>query len=535
MITSRRYYAVLLLIALVGLGARAFHMHTPEGSDDAMYRVAATELFGPHLAKFPTMMYYARIGIGTILRAWFTLFGTGLYVTAPLLLVLSLTSLVLFAAACRLVMDQTATLVASALYWLHPIAIQFDGVLEADEFAMPFLLAAFLFFMLYLTRARSAYLLPAGIFAGLVILSKEYYVLIVLPFAIAILRDPAARGSRLSRLVLLAMGVVCGMAADPVLNYLDSGNPLAHISGVNRYGELQATWERIPEFSLKQAASSLIERGAYLEYLLQDFGVAGGIALVSGWAYLFCKRRSLPCAVALAAATVFFAFLSFTPVKFRPLIFAEVQPRYTLVLLPFLAFGAGPLIAGFFNGIADATLRKLGVFALALLCALNCCVPNTRIGRVRVLECRALINLMKEKTAWGATTIVCPQNYRTLILDQMIAPGFTFKYAKERERPVIWHEFGDIPEEWLDEPATGFFVPVTAIERAPVVAPGENRAATADDVPDPRPALARAGFEAHELRVPDTSTRTWLARLGIPLKGKRIGWFYVRPVSGETH
>src|SRR5260370_234983 len=134
--SCRRYISLLILIALVGLAARAFHLHTPEGSDDAMYRVAATELFGPHLAKFPTTVYYARIGIGVILRAWFEIFGTGLYVTAPLLLMFSLLNLLLFTSACRLIMDEKATLLAATLYWLHPIAIQFDTVLEADEFAI---------------------------------------------------------------------------------------------------------------------------------------------------------------------------------------------------------------------------------------------------------------------------------------------------------------------------------------------------------------------------------------------------------------
>jgi hypothetical protein len=371
---------------------------------------------------------------------------------------------------------------------------------------------------------------------------KEYYVLILLPFAICILRTTDKRSRKFRNVVILGVGALCGVALDPVLNYIDSGDWLAHAGPLLDVGErirqahpvFEIGWAVEGDMGLKGWLKLLLARFAYLGFLLLNYGIAGGIVLVAGWSYLIMNVRSPRQTLPLAASLVFFFFLSFMPVSLHPFTFVEQQTRYALVWIPFLAMGAGQAVLVVLNSAAGTNARRAAVLALLLLWGVNLSIPNKRSGKDEImLHCRGLRKVMKESQRLEISDIVCPWGYGWYIPEEFATPGITLKFAKMPvgDQRVPAAEFGDISEELLTSPKTAFFVPtyfIMALAELRKESGLSNR-----EIPDLRAILEGAGLRASEVRVPDSSTSAWAAYFGMPVRGEFIALFYVKSADGR--
>src|SRR5438477_12616625 len=123
--SARRYLCLLLLIAVTGVAVRAFHFNLTGRSDEKYYRLAASEFCAARISDVPSA-YYCRAGLNAVLFAWFQLFGMSLEANAVLMFILCVTTFFLFSVACRVLLGESAALIAAALFWLHPIALMFD-------------------------------------------------------------------------------------------------------------------------------------------------------------------------------------------------------------------------------------------------------------------------------------------------------------------------------------------------------------------------------------------------------------------------
>src|SRR5262245_967903 len=110
--SAGRYYSVLFVIVVAGIVARAVHFNITDGFDDARYRVAAAEFAAPHAADLPGP-YYARVGLRAILWAWSQACGDSLAATTTLMFCLSVTTVLLFASACRSLVGERAAVIGS--------------------------------------------------------------------------------------------------------------------------------------------------------------------------------------------------------------------------------------------------------------------------------------------------------------------------------------------------------------------------------------------------------------------------------------
>ncbi len=531
--SPHRYFCLLILIAVTGVAARAFHFNLTGRSDEKCHRLAASEFGATRVSGLPAC-YYMRAGMNAVLFAWSQVFGMSLKANAVLMFILCVTTFFLFSAACRILLGEGAALMAAALFWLHPIALIYDPHVASDSFALPVMMAAVLLFLKHLDRNRIRCLVGAGLLAGVVFTMKEYYVLILLPFAICILRTTDKRSRKFRKVVILAVGALCGVALDPVLNYIDSGDWLAHAGPMLDYGERILQRDGPAAMGLKGWLKLLLARFTHLGSVLLNYGIAGGIVLVAGWSYLIMTVRSPRQTLPLAASLVFFFFLSFMPVSLHPLTFVEQQARYALVWIPFLAMGAGQAVLVVLNSVADTNARRAAVLALLLHLGVNLSIPNKRSGNDPMLHYHGLRKVIKDSQRLEISDIVCPWGYGMIIPEEIVTPGITLKFAKMPvgDQRVPANEFGDI-SEFLTAPKTAFYVPARFIDSTALAEVEQETGLSNREIPDLRAILEGAGLRASEVRVPASSTSAWAAYFGMPIRGTSIGLFYVKGADGR--
>ena len=168
--------------------------------------------------------------------------------------------------------------------------------------------------------------------------------------------------------------------------------------------------------SKSSGISSLVgllgSRFKYLYYLLAENGIVGGVVLLAGAVYLgSLSKARLDCRLLFMIPILFFVFLSLMLMSFRPLRFLTQEPRYIIVVVPFLAVGAaGAIVAAWSRLADDVALRRCFAALLATTAALNLWLPNYRNTAVPLAT--VMRNAVAESKSAGAKVLVLPWYYR---------------------------------------------------------------------------------------------------------------------------
>jgi len=362
-------------------------------------------------------------------------------------------------------------------------------------------------FVRYLGSGRLRTLVAAGLSAALLFSVKDYYVLILGCYGLAVLTRQGSWRQRLGRLGVLAGCVVAGVALPCLLHLWESGRWTRGVVYARAYSEGAVG----TGFDLGH-----VLKLNYLHWLVSDSGVGGsGVLYLLGVCFLLLKARGDGRARLLAlAAGAFLAFLSFMPVGFRPLRFIEQQPRYLLPVEPLLAVGAGGALAALIRSCPDAAARRAALAFLALFCLLQARSANLSAP---VLYGRHTVGAgvrggVAQARAHGLHTVVLPSSFEQVVPDSYRRLGCELVYAAPGpDFAGSALPLGEI-EPYLDREGVGVYVPACLRVQEPKQ---YDRAVRM---------LAGRGYRPVEIHHVRSSTDCWKVRLGLrpdPNAGRR--------------
>src|SRR5262249_16147504 len=149
--------------------------------------IAARELFAPQTIHLHPI-YYGRISWRAVLALWGAPWGVTLETSAVLMFLLSGLTMVATAAAATRLAGRAAGLLAALVYATHPLAVLTDVLPLPDGLGVALVTVALVLFLRYLRHGRPASLLLAAVLVGVTVSVKEYFILLAIPFALALLR-----------------------------------------------------------------------------------------------------------------------------------------------------------------------------------------------------------------------------------------------------------------------------------------------------------------------------------------------------------
>jgi hypothetical protein len=508
--SGRTYWLVLTGIIALGVVLRLFYFDVTIGSDDQRYIIAARKFVGADPSPMSDA-YLMRIGWRAILAAGTSALGEiSLDRAAYFLFFLSTLSAVLLALLTRTLFGDVASWIAVALHATLPVNMLFDVVCLSDSLAVPLLLGSACCFARFLGSGRSGPLLGALAIAALLPSVKETFAIIFGVYGLCVLLRPDRLGTRCLRAVLVVVSAGLGIGLYLGLHFWESGNPWRGFGAIGNYCAMSPSSEA---FNLANAL-----RCNYLRWLCYDFCGTGGY----GWLYLpgllfllACAWRDAGARFVGFAAGAYLLFLSAMPTSWHPLRFVEQQPRYLMVVEPFLAAGVGAAFGWFLRTCPWRLPRLAAVALLAYVCALNAASANPvapyLYGRpTAATGPRASLALLRAR---GDTRLVMPSHWDDVIPDGFRRQEIEVCFAPP-SAPVLaaqdGHEdMGDLAA-LLPGPGTGFYLPA-GIETLP-----SHRAAVKQ--------LEQAGYHGLVLSCPCSALGVWLETCGVRPQGCLVRW-----------
>jgi Dolichyl-phosphate-mannose-protein mannosyltransferase len=523
--STRRYTISLLLIVAVGMAGRLFHFNLATNSDEQHYIVFARQLSGP--VPVPILRTFTtRIVWGWTLNLWGRLCALNLQWTAVLMFLFAAASIVLVAMIAKRVFGPAAALVAAAIQATYFINLRYDIMATSDSMAVPITLLSTLLLLDFLKSGRTVRLVFAGALIGVLIGIKDYYAMISIPFSICLLLRPQPAppfASRIGHVAVLGISATTVASLVLLLNYLCLGDALHQFRGISSL---------LPDADSKSSGAAWFiavvgSRFKYFFYMLAENGITGGIVLLVGAVYLGSLARArLDCRLLFMIPVLFFAFLSLMFLSLRPLNFLPQEPRYLIVLAPFLAVGAAGAIVATWARIADdPVLRRCFAVLLMLNAALNLWLPNYRNTTVPVAT--AVRNGLAGSKSAGAAALVLPWYYRWSAPDGPIFRGLDVRYAdpwpdsfdrvlRAAPKGGFDYTYGQIDAILKDPLPVAFYVPMDKDNDAEIKR------------------LPKAGFRRIDLAGSTSSLRNWLEFFGLVKGDTPCGWLYVRDKNGPN-
>jgi hypothetical protein len=519
MMSARRYTIWLLAIVAVGMAGRLFHFNLATNSDEQHYIVFARQLSGP--VPVPILHFFTtRIVWGWTLNLWGRLCALNLEWTSVLMFLFAAASIVLVAMIAKRVFGLAAALVAAAIQATYFINLRYDVMTTSDSMGVPIILLSTVLLLDFLKRGKIVRLVFAGALLGALIGIKDYYATISIPFSICLLFRPQPAPpirSRIGHVAFLGVSAIAVALLVLLLNYLTLGDALH---------QFRRLTDNLPTSDSKSsgiawAVGLLGGRFKYLFYVLAENGIVGGVVLLVGAVYLgsLAKQR-LDCRLLFMIPVLFLAFLSLMFLSLRPLQFLPQEPRYVIVLVPFLAIGAaGAIVAAWARISDDAVLRHCFCVMLATTAALNLWLPNYR--NIAVPVATAVRNAVAESKSAGANVLVLPWYYRWSTPDGPIFRGLDVRYSdtwpdsfdrvlRAAPRGGFDYTYGQIDAILKDHRPTAIYVPLDMSNDQEI-----------KKLPD-------AGFRRVDLAGSTSSLRNWLEFFRLVKGDTACGWLYVR-------
>lgn len=523
-LAGRHYWAALLLVVLVGLGARLLHFHPYLGSDDQRWLIAASEMArGAEPSLHP--VYYTRVLWSWVLIIWGEVFALTLESTAVLMFGLAALTIVSVAQCARTLFGERAALLAAIVYATHPIAVTFDTHTLPDGLAVAMLAASMLFFARYLGGGRLPWLAAAGVLAGLLYSAKSYFALVGLPMA-AVLALPFGNRLGLRHIVTLVGAVLSGVLCNGLLSVAASVDTFNVFGTLGEYAQRLSVPRPNAYEGWKAVVDTLTDRLAYLRSLY--FGYGGAVGLVMLWATFLLLVKTLDgrkYVFLLLVVVSFLLFLIAMPASISPLVLVEVQDRYLMVVLPALSVAAGQALLLALNGLQTLGLRYAALGLLVCVSVFNLTVPSNLLDRYNLLEIEGLRASLDVAAHQGIEEVVVPRDFRERMPDSYFRRGVAIRFV----------DFEHMISPASPSPSLGsrsaVFIPRDAYRRLQdplrtgdynAITERGRHAALVDD-------LTAIGFKPSPIRVPYDTPRVWLERLGVSTRGQLVAWILIRP------
>jgi hypothetical protein len=524
----RQYGLPLAMITIGGLVIRFLHFSLALGSDDQVWVTVANEV-SADAAHSDEHVYYTRLLWTWLLIAWGSLGSLSLEWTAVLMFALSALTTLFIAAGTRAAFGAHAALLAAAVYAAHPIAVAYDTATLPDGLAVCMLAATFWCFLRYLQVPRRGLLIVAGLLIGLLFGVKNYFMLVSLTCAWALLASVRDWRRWIVPVGILASAAFAGVGIALLLGVASEVDSSSHVTSFGNYVRYIS---QVPasgaDQGLRQLLMLLVERAEGATLLFFGFGALMGTLTLFGFAHSLCESRRMPAHLFLAStAALFLLFLMFMPVRLSPLTFTQLHERYLTVLLPALAISAGAALAGAWAAFGARPLRIAAAAAFVAVIGYSAWIPGEMHDRYGRLELRGLAQVVAEAPAHGTRQLLLPAYLHRIVPTSYRGVGVQLRFVELDSSAGA--------ASALDAVATNPSTAVVAI-RAPYrylterLRTGDYGESTAYGDYDSLMREARArGFSIEEVRVPYDTARVWLARLGMATRGQLVGWVIRKP------
>lgn len=504
-----KFWFLLGLIIAVGLAARAFHYNLASLSDEQQYVT-----FARHLTEdvpVPARLGWStRILWGWALNLWGQMQGISVESEASLMFLLAGLGIALTALIGKSIYGRAAGLIAAALIAVFPIDVRYDVMTTPDSLAWTMLLGSVLLFLRYLQSGGRTALGAAAFTAGLLIGVKDYYCFIIFCYIATLLAHPPFRADK-SQWLILGLGFIAGLLPSFILQYLATGDFLRQFRAFEGMTEQYDAHDARRGFA-RTLLSELGSRFKYFNWLLLDNGPLG-IVLILGLPFVASQAvKRLDCRTVFLAIVGYGVFLSLFPLRLSPLAFVEQQPRYAMVVLPFLAVGAGGSLASAMASLGGKkNVSASAAFALLIAGAISLWLPNYAPavrGVPASVAVRACIEQAKEH---HAATLIVPWAYHRIIPTSYYDRGVKIQIADLEQEDISRVDYGRI-DEYLKAPGPiAVYVPPGMVDDPTIVELAKS--------PD---------FHKDPVLVPGSSLHSWLIANG---KGKPdlvAGYVYLR-------
>lgn len=529
---ERHYYLLLLAILGIGILARLFHFHLTLGSDDQRYIIAARRLMGDREIVLPSV-YYGRIVWRWILALWGWWPGLTLESSAALMFLLSCISILSIAQAARMTFGIRAGLLAAAVYATHPLTVLYDVYTLPDNLAVALLAVSIVCFLKYVRTSHLSLLCLAAFVIGLTLAVKEYFVLLAFSFGICLLLEQND-SVKLRNVAFFLFFFSLGLSTDFMFHAWESGDPLAHWSVTATYGDrLFALGDYAGYSGPKLIARMAVDRLSYIESLFFSFGGVAGFISLGGLLFVIMnERRRMECRMLMVGIVTFFVFLCATPAKLWPLTFVEMQERYLIVLMPFLAICAGGAISAGLESLRDRGKQASAGALLLVAFAYNLTIPNNIQDRYRILEFDGIRKVLKNAKGKQMSDLFLPAKYNEYVPDSYHSYGVRLRFLTTSEFAAV----DEIIETLREETGRAVFIPripYRMLEKFYRMGDPPFSELYSSRNWELMKRLDSNGFEREFVFVPNTSFRSWLTLLEFDAKDHLVGWLYM-PDFGQV-
>jgi hypothetical protein len=509
--SRRRYRWCLAAIVLIGILGRLLHLEVPASADEEMYLAAAKLLSQPNGPPTPHV-FETRILWSWTLNVWGKLTSLSVHSSFKLMLLFSIASILLAAAISKRMFGQLAGLFTAGIVSFYYINVVTDARTFPDGMAIPMLLASTLLFLNYRQSNQRWQLIGCALLTGLLLPTKEYFILVAGAYLFSLWFDK--RPGQAPRARLIDIGVLLGVFAvgassSLLLHYLHSGNPLGQFQDLD-FGERELKFIYFDKDL--SPVGMLLDRLSYVRFLFTENGITGGILLLGGGIFLAANwRRREDCRLLFNAALIFVLFLTFMPMKIKPLLFVVAQSRYMLVFTPFLAVGAGGLLSTLLARLeTDKALRAIAWTTLIICAVLNLWLPNYRYGDRPPSVLTAINECVDRQDQYGFKELILPwQMWQWAVISEYDSRRH-FLLA-DRGESKARSEYGDIDKLLADHTTAAVFVPPSMMQDKNI-----------------RPLVCNGDFRSEPIMLPNSSVNSWFTRLGHPRGLTVAGYLFVR-------
>jgi hypothetical protein len=470
-------------------------------------------------------VYTTRIIWGGVINLWGRLWEMNLEWTAVLMFLFAASSILLVSMIGRRVFGPAAALLAAAIQATYFINLRYDVMVTPDSLAVPLTLLSTLMLLDFLALGHLFRLVAAGALIGALIGIKDYYAMISIPFSICLLLRPPplppARQwllKRIGEIAILGFAATATASLVLLLNYFQFGDALHQFHG---FGAVLRDTGDSGSGGFASIVAVIGGRFKYFYYMLAEHGVVGGVMFLVGAVYLgSLAMKRLDCRLLFMIPMLFLIFLSLMFLSLRPLRFIAQEPRYIILLAPYLAIGAAGAIAAAWDRIRDdVVLRRCFAVLLAATAALNLWLPNYRNAVVPVAT--TLRNSVALSITSGASYLVLPWYFRWSAPDGPTLKGIEVRYTEpkpdyaERVDRAMYlgrfdYQLGQIDTAVADGGPAAIFVPEDMGSDTTVKA------------------LEARGFRKIDLLGSTSSLRNWMEFSGLAKGDTSCGWLYVR-------
>lgn len=521
----RKFWLALIALLLTGVAVRLLHHGPGMGSDDQRWILSAQHFITEGEKPQIQLVYFTRSVFLAILALWGQVTDFTVASALPLMLAMSCAATAVLAMTARSLYGNGAGLLTAALYCLHPLVVKFDTYVLPDNLAIVILTLALFSMITYLRHAKRSMLVLSGLLAGLAFGTKQYFILIIVPFSMLVVFEAGAGWRWRSRnCLMIVFGLGVGLAFSFTLQYLSNGDPLSEMRISQGYSQVIMSRDGISLATIhaKDVVSLFQQRVQYIALLLSNYGLIS-LLMTGGLVAGVVAAKGDRVALLLAGAAIgFLLFLMFMPVQMRPLVLVEMQDRYLMVVLPPLALLTGRWLWSCFR-LIDHRAGLFGAVAFIWLgLAWGAWMPANWWDRYRSLEVMAIQNSLSQTRRLGLTEVMLDESWRFTLPTELIPLGTKILFSDLRasgadERTVSWiMQSSNRCAILLMRPPRDI---AASIRRETDVSYGVSEIRYGD-LSVLRDRLVAVGLKPMVVSVPGDTASVWLARLGINAGGR---------------